>query len=87
MIGLTICFEQAGLFTIMLLFFHLKLIWNNTSTNEKLKERELKFNYILREKNCCLRFTKALGYKRINKSYIDNDLLRQTEVINKALLD
>lgn len=82
MIGLTLCFEQAGLFTIVLLLFHFKLIWNNTSTNEKLKEREFQFNYVLREKNCFLRFAKALGFKRLHKSYIDNDLLRQTQLIN-----
>lgn len=82
MIGLTLCFEQAGLFTIVLLLFHFKLIWNNTSTNEKLKEREFQFNYVFREKNCFLRFAKALGFKRLHKSYIDNDLLRQTQLIN-----
>lgn len=80
--------KQAGIFTITLLAFHLKLIWVNTSTNEKLKERSNLFKYEHREVNCCLRFTKAFGFgRKYQRSYVDNQLVQQTLILNRELLN
>ena len=74
------------IFTGILLGFHCRLIKNNETTNEHLKDRSRERNYIFREASCFGRLKRALSCSRRTKSIISNDLIR-VSILIESLLD
>jgi len=76
-----------ALFTTFLLAFHCRLINRNLTTNEFLKNRTSDRHCMLREASWCARFGRTMSCRRRPGSYISNDLIRISLLIESILLE
>ena len=76
-----------GLFTVFLLAFHCRLINRNLTTNEFLKSREKDRLFFHRDASWCARVRRTMSCSRRSGSYISNDLIRISLLIESMLLE